>query len=132
MDPASTAALAVLMNGLAPVLGALVCLGAPVAIVFTVKHFKLRHRELDLEAELHGQADAGPPRCHRSPAGHAGNGPGGAGAGPLPDVVEGAHVAAGAAAFFGGRARRGGSAAAAQPLIRAGVTLTACTSSKAR
>ncbi len=55
MDPASTAALAVLMNGLAPVLGALVCLGAPVAIVFTVKHFKLRHRELDLEAELHGK-----------------------------------------------------------------------------
>src|SRR5216684_2691710 len=55
MDPASTAALAVLMNGLAPVLGALVCLGAPVAIVFTVKHFKLLHRELDLEAELHGK-----------------------------------------------------------------------------
>jgi hypothetical protein len=52
MDPA---ALAVLMNALAPVLGALVCLGAPVVIVFTVKHFKLRHRELELEAELHGK-----------------------------------------------------------------------------
>jgi hypothetical protein len=52
MDPAS---LAVLMNALAPVLGALVCLGAPVAIVFTVKHFKLRQRELELDAELHGK-----------------------------------------------------------------------------
>ena len=52
MDPSS---LAILLNGLAPVLGALVCLGAPVAIVFTVKHFKLRHRELELEAELHGK-----------------------------------------------------------------------------
>ena len=55
MSPADTAALAVLMNGLAPVLGALICLGMPVLIVFTVKHFKLRHRELDLEAELHGK-----------------------------------------------------------------------------
>jgi|SRR4051812_12676065 hypothetical protein len=55
MDPNSTAALAVLMNGLAPVLGALICLGMPAVIVFTVKHFKLRHRELELEAELHGR-----------------------------------------------------------------------------
>jgi hypothetical protein len=55
MSPADTAALAVLMNGLAPVLGALICLGMPVALVFTVKHFKLRHRELELEAELHGK-----------------------------------------------------------------------------
>src|SRR6267154_6454845 len=55
MDPNSTAALAVLMNGLAPVLGALIVLGMPAVIVFTVKHFKLRHRELDLEAELHGK-----------------------------------------------------------------------------
>jgi hypothetical protein len=47
MDPAS---LAVLMNALAPVLGALVCLGAPVTIVFMVKHFKLRQRELELDA----------------------------------------------------------------------------------
>jgi hypothetical protein len=52
MDPAS---LSVIANALAPVLGALVCLGAPVAIVFTVKHFKLRHRELELESELHGK-----------------------------------------------------------------------------
>jgi hypothetical protein len=55
MDPNSTAALAVLVNGLVPVLGALVCLGMPVAFVFTLKHFKLRHRELELEAELHGK-----------------------------------------------------------------------------
>jgi hypothetical protein len=55
MDPNSTAALAVLMNGLTPILGALICLGMPVAFVFTLKHFKLRHRELELEAELHGR-----------------------------------------------------------------------------
>ncbi len=55
MDPAATAALAVLMKGLAPVLLALIFLGMPAIIVFTVKHFKLRHRELDLEAELHGK-----------------------------------------------------------------------------
>jgi len=55
MDPASTAALAILIKGLVPILGALICLGTPVAIIFTVKHFKLRHRELDLEAELHGK-----------------------------------------------------------------------------
>src|SRR5207244_11592890 len=55
MDPASTAALAVLMKGLAPVLVALIVLGMPAVIVFTVKHFKLRHRELELEAELHGK-----------------------------------------------------------------------------
>jgi hypothetical protein len=55
MDPASTAALAILVKGLVPVLGALIVLGMPAVIVFTVKHFKLRHRELDLEAELHGK-----------------------------------------------------------------------------
>ena len=55
MDPASTAALSVLVNGLVPVLGALICLGMPVAFVYTLKHFKLRHRELELEAELHGK-----------------------------------------------------------------------------
>src|SRR5712671_65148 len=55
MDPASTAALAILVKGLVPVLGALIVLGTPAVIVFTVKHFKLRHRELDLEAELHGK-----------------------------------------------------------------------------
>ena len=55
MDPAATAALAILIKGLAPVLGVLILLGMPAVIVFTVKHFKLRHRELDLEAELHGK-----------------------------------------------------------------------------
>jgi len=55
MTPTDTAALAVLVNGLAPVLGALIALGMPAVIVFTVKHFKLRHRELELEAELHGK-----------------------------------------------------------------------------
>src|SRR5438105_13384401 len=55
MDPASAAALAVLMKGLAPVLVALIVLGMPAVIVFTVKHFKLRHRELELEAEVHGK-----------------------------------------------------------------------------
>ena len=52
MDPSS---LSILVGALTPVLGALICLGMPVAIVFTVKHFKLRHRELELEAELHGK-----------------------------------------------------------------------------
>ena len=55
MDPASTAALAILIKGLVPILGALICLGMPVVFVFTLKHFKLRHRELELEAELHGR-----------------------------------------------------------------------------
>lgn len=50
-----TAALAIVVKALVPVLGALVCLGMPVAFVFTLKHFKLRHRELELEAELHGK-----------------------------------------------------------------------------
>lgn len=52
MDPATLSALA---EALVPVFGVLVCFGMPVAIVYTVKHFKLRHRELDLEAELHGK-----------------------------------------------------------------------------
>jgi|SRR5712664_878740 len=56
MDPAS---FAILVKEIAPVLGALVCLGMPVVIVFTVKYFKLRHRELDLEAELHGKQTQG-------------------------------------------------------------------------
>jgi len=47
------AALAILMRAY-PILGILICLGMPAVIVFTVKHFKLRHRELELEAELHG------------------------------------------------------------------------------
>jgi hypothetical protein len=52
MDPATLTALA---EALVPAFGVLVCFGLPVALVFTVKHFKLRHRELDLEAELDGK-----------------------------------------------------------------------------
>ena len=52
MDPAQ---LAIIAKALETVLGVLICLGAPVAIIYTVKHFKLRHRELELEAELHGK-----------------------------------------------------------------------------
>src|SRR5215470_17891495 len=52
MDPATLTALA---EALVPAFGVLVCFGLPVALVLTVKHFKLRHRELDLEAELHGK-----------------------------------------------------------------------------
>ena len=49
------AQLAILSNALAPVLASLIVFAMPVALVFTVKHFKLRHRELELEAELHGK-----------------------------------------------------------------------------
>jgi hypothetical protein len=52
MDPAQ---LAIIAKALETVLGVLICLGAPVAIIYTVKHFKLRHRELELDAELHGK-----------------------------------------------------------------------------
>jgi hypothetical protein len=52
MDPAQ---LAIIAHSAETVLGVLVCLGAPVAFVYTLKHFKLRHRELELEAELHGK-----------------------------------------------------------------------------
>ena len=52
MNPAE---LAIIAKALETVLGVLICLGAPVAIVYTVKHFKLRHRELELEADLHGK-----------------------------------------------------------------------------
>jgi hypothetical protein len=47
-----TADLAILSTALAPVLGALVCMATPVAIIFMLKHYKLRHRELDLEAQF--------------------------------------------------------------------------------
>jgi hypothetical protein len=52
MDPTS---LAVIAKAAETVLGVLICLGTPAVIIFTVKHFKLRHRELELEAELHGK-----------------------------------------------------------------------------
>lgn len=52
MEPAQ---LAILAKALVPVLGVLVVFGMPAVIVFMVKHFKLKHRELELEAELHGK-----------------------------------------------------------------------------
>jgi hypothetical protein len=52
MDPI---ALQKLVMYMVPVVAILATFGAPVAIVWMVKHFKLRHRELDLEAELHGK-----------------------------------------------------------------------------
>jgi hypothetical protein len=54
-----TVSFAILVKALAPVLGALIVLGMPVAFVFTLKHFKLRQRELELEAELHGKQTQG-------------------------------------------------------------------------
>ena len=51
MDPAS---LSIIARSAETVLGILICLGTPAVIVFTVKHFKLRQRELEPEAELHG------------------------------------------------------------------------------
>ena len=50
-----TASFAILVKALVPILGVLILLGMPVAFVYTLKHFKLRHRELELEAELHGK-----------------------------------------------------------------------------
>jgi hypothetical protein len=49
------AQLAVLAHAAETVLGVLICLGTPAVIIFTLKHFKLRHREIELEAELHGK-----------------------------------------------------------------------------
>jgi hypothetical protein len=40
-----------LIGALIPVIATLAALGMPVAIVFIVKHFTLRHRELDAEIE---------------------------------------------------------------------------------
>src|SRR6059058_4074557 len=52
MDPAQ---LSIIMHGLGPAIAALGIFAMPVAIIYTVKHFKLRHRELELDAELHGK-----------------------------------------------------------------------------
>ena len=52
MDPI---ALQKLVMYMVPVVAILATFGAPVAIVWMVKHFNLRHRELDLEAQLHGK-----------------------------------------------------------------------------
>jgi len=48
MDPA-------ILERLIPIIAIVVPIAMPVAIVWTVKFFKLKHRELDLEAELHGK-----------------------------------------------------------------------------
>ena len=52
MDPA-------LIRVLPEIIGPFICLtilgGIPVALVYMSKHFKLRTRELELEAELHGR-----------------------------------------------------------------------------
>src|SRR5437868_12580653 len=52
MDPDVAKALA---HALGPFLGLLALGAIPFSLVFLVKHFKLRTRELDLEAELHGR-----------------------------------------------------------------------------
>src|SRR5437016_3956208 len=52
MDPSVIKALS---ETVGPVLGVLACGAIPVALVFLNKHFKLRTRELELEAELHGR-----------------------------------------------------------------------------
>jgi hypothetical protein len=49
------AVLAILLKNLAPIFAIIFTFGMPVAVVWTIKHFKLKHRELDLEAELHGK-----------------------------------------------------------------------------
>jgi hypothetical protein len=52
MDPALAKVLA---HALIPIVSCLVVFGMPVAIVFINKHFKLKNRELELDAELHGK-----------------------------------------------------------------------------
>src|SRR5438067_12107047 len=52
MDPSVIRALAEVIG---PVFGVLACGAVPVALVYVFKHFKLRTRELELEAELHGR-----------------------------------------------------------------------------
>ena len=52
MDPTFAKAAAEVFG---PVLGVLACGAIPVALVFISKHFKLRMRELELEAQLHSR-----------------------------------------------------------------------------
>ena len=52
MDPALAAAASEILG---PFLGVLACGAIPVTLIFISKHFKLRTRELELEAELHGR-----------------------------------------------------------------------------
>jgi hypothetical protein len=52
MDVAAVRALAEIIG---PALAVLVCGAIPVSLVFLTKHFKLRTREIELEAEMHGR-----------------------------------------------------------------------------
>jgi hypothetical protein len=52
MDPSLAKAVSEVLG---PFLGVLACGAIPVTLVFLTKHFKLRTRELELEAELHGR-----------------------------------------------------------------------------
>jgi hypothetical protein len=52
MDPSLANAIS---HVLGPFLGVLACGAIPVSIIFVFKHFKLRMREVELEAELHGR-----------------------------------------------------------------------------
>src|SRR3954469_21795909 len=52
MDPSVAKAISEVLG---PFLGVLACGAIPVTLVFLNKHFKLRTRELELEAELHGR-----------------------------------------------------------------------------
>ena len=46
---------AALVHALEPAFGLLALAVIPASIIFIVQHFKLKRRELDLEAELHGR-----------------------------------------------------------------------------
>jgi hypothetical protein len=52
MDPALANAASEILG---PFLGVLACGAIPITVIFLSKHFKLRTRELELEAELHGR-----------------------------------------------------------------------------
>src|SRR4051812_23416041 len=52
MDPAVAHAISEVLG---PFLVVLACGAIPVTLVFLSKHFKLRTREIELEAELHGR-----------------------------------------------------------------------------
>ena len=52
MDPSVVKALSEVFG---PFFAVLACGAIPITLVFMIKHFKLRPRELELEAELHGR-----------------------------------------------------------------------------
>jgi hypothetical protein len=52
MDPAS---LSILLHNLVPIIAILFVFGMPVGIIWTLKHFSLKNRELELESQLHGR-----------------------------------------------------------------------------